>query len=303
MVNEISKIIYNALLDGEGVFLPGIGSLSVERRKPVRLSGNKIIPAIRQVVYTEHENGVSLIDEIARIGETDEERAAMLYSEWRSASYADGTLKIESVGTLTDETFTIDESLNSLLNPHGTKPVKIKSHGDTVLYIFAVICCLIAGCVVGYIIFSSIEKDRPVVTEPAVRTVAEAAVPDEPEAEPAIREPVKEAVAEQTETAAVRTEEPAKPVAKPAPAADSNAVRHTVSGNNYLVLGVFSIEENARKAIAAAKKKMPDVDCRIYYYSDKYMVSIFDSTSLKDCEIYKSLTDHIFPDVWIYTKK
>lgn len=289
MVNEINKIIRNTLLTGgEGVFLPGIGSLTVETRAAVRSSRKELDPPRKIVVFSEKRLGVPMTDIIASLG-IDPEQAHEVYNDWRVRMFNDGVLNIEGVGELRDEKFSTDRDFLHKLNPQGITPVKIKPRQDAILYIFAVLCCLFAFCVAGYIWYGNQKK-----TPQTVIAINEKPQPKTVETEPETESDVTD-IAKEDEAVAVAE--------KPAAAEDKNTVLRSVSGHSYLVLGIFSTEQNAFRAVANAERSYPAADCRVYRYADKFMVSLFESTDSKECLKYKRETDSYFPDTWIYNKK
>ena len=66
MVDEVNRLVGNLLAAGSGVFLPGVGSLFVERRGARRLSKRSVQPPCRVVSFSSQQQGVSLADELAR---------------------------------------------------------------------------------------------------------------------------------------------------------------------------------------------------------------------------------------------
>ncbi len=66
MVDEVNRLVGNLLAGGSGVFLPGVGSLFVERRGARRLSKRSVQPPCRVVSFSSQQQGVSLADELAR---------------------------------------------------------------------------------------------------------------------------------------------------------------------------------------------------------------------------------------------
>lgn len=316
MVNEVNKIIRNALLTGggKGVFLPGIGSLTLESRAAVRSSRKTLEPPHKTVVFHEREIGVSVIDEIARQG-VDAEQAHEVYNEWRVTAFSEGVVTIAGVGVINDDQFTIDNDFAAYLNPQGTRPVAIAPKSDKLLYVFAALCCLFAVCVAGYIWYGNQEKpEKPqfakVETKP-IEVVPAAAVVTE-EQQSTAEETAEQTTEEKTENtveavAELPKEEAQKAVVetpKPQPqSSDKGKVQRSVSGCSYLILGIFSTEENAFKAVANAERIYPAADCRVYNYSDKFMVSLFESTDSKACVEYQRSVSELFRDTWVYTKR
>lgn len=76
-----------------------------------------------------------------------------------------------------------------------------------------------------------------------------------------------------------------------------------VSGQNYVVMGVFSSERNARRAAAEASAKEPAVTCGIYRFGSKFMVSPFESDDAEACRLYIRAHEERFPGMWTYTAR
>lgn len=296
MVNEINKIIRNTLATGgEGVFLPGIGSLTVESRPAVRTSRKTLEPPRKTVVFHDAETGFSIIDELVRLG-VGREEAHEIYNEWRVQSYSDGNVRIEGAGVLRNETFTADKEFLALLNPHATAPARIKPKPDKFLYIFAVLCCLFALCVAGYIW----NQTRNTVPDNSNRIAGNQTAKTEPAGTP-VQEDIEIAAADLPAESEPEVQ-PAEKEEKPAES-DKHTVLRTVSGHSYLVLGIFSTEENAFRAVANAELAYPHADYRVYRYADKFLVSLFEAATSRECIEYKRTVDGFFPDTWVYTKK
>ena len=76
------------------------------------------------------------------------------------------------------------------------------------------------------------------------------------------------------------------------------------SGMNYVVVGVFSTEDNARKFIEQMARRAPEMACRAYkFQGSKFMVSGFESADGAEASAF--IRDHRaqFPDLWAYKRK
>ena len=60
MVDEVNRLVGNLLAAGSGVFLPGVGSLFVERRGARRLSKRSVQPPCRVVSFSSQQQGYRL---------------------------------------------------------------------------------------------------------------------------------------------------------------------------------------------------------------------------------------------------
>ena len=99
MVDEVNRLVGNLLAAGSGVFLPGVGSLFVERRGARRLSKRSVQPPCRVVSFSSQQQGVSLADELARTLHCDAAGAQDVYDRWPADSSA--TAGVTDDGTAT----------------------------------------------------------------------------------------------------------------------------------------------------------------------------------------------------------
>lgn len=290
MVNEINKIVRNTLLSGKNLFLPGTGSLTVVQFGASQISKKQIRPPYKRVAFIKDECGVSLVDEIARIAGVDAVRAREIYDMWLNNVTAGEVMTIGGVGVVRNGIFSGEKEFVSILNPGGSEPVKVKTLSDGILYVFSALCCLFALGVALFIWRESRNENHP-ASQPVVAAVQPAPEPSPIETEDSV---VAAVVPEPEEKAGMPAAETPT---------DKNTVRNSVAGSHYVVLGIFSTEENAFNAVKSAAQVDPAVKCSVFRYSDKYMVSLFDSADMNECTSYKRTVDALFPDLWIYTKR
>ena len=309
MVNEVNKIISNMLLSDREVRIGSLGTLFTVRYAAYRASRKSLTPPYRIVQFTNELRGTSLEDEIATVANIGSEKAHEVFEQWMTEVQDGNTLKIEGVGTLRGEKFSIDDKLASELNPHGRAPMRLKPKANVGLYIFATLCILFAITVAGYVyvdnndinIFgfkgevaqvtdtAEINAAEPIAAEEvAVATVADTVVINTPTTEP-------------TAAATPTTVTTPQPTATPTPV--SNEILSTSPGTSYVVLGVFSTPENAKRAISQAQKKANDLQYAIYHYGEKFMVALYDAPSRSECQEFARTLSDTFKDLWIYSRK
>ena len=102
MVDEVNRLVGNLLAAGSGVFLPGVGSLFVERRGARRLSKRSVQPPCRVVSFSSQQQGVSLADELARTLHCDAAGAQDVYDRWLSRTREGDVLTILYSEDITD---------------------------------------------------------------------------------------------------------------------------------------------------------------------------------------------------------
>ena len=132
MEEQIGRLIGNLLAGGGEVFLPGVGSLYTERQGARRLNRRSVLPPSRTVAFTSQQQGVSLVDEIARVMREDggyenpEAEAQAVYDRWIARVHRANLLTVEGVGELKFKNFILDEAFDLRLNPQGHEPVRIR---------------------------------------------------------------------------------------------------------------------------------------------------------------------------------
>lgn len=289
------------LLSDKEVRIGSLGTLFTVRYAAYRASRKSLTPPYRIVQFTNELRGISLEEEIASVANIDGDKAHEIFEQWLSEVKEGNTLKIEGVGTLRGEKFSIDEKLGAALNPHGRAPMRLKPKANVGLYIFASICILFALAVAGYVYVDNNDINLfdfgskvAQVTDTADVNTAESNTTEEA------------AIMEVADTIAITT-----PTAEPAPAPQPKAeptpvsgeILPTTAGTSYVVLGVFSTTENAERAISQALKKADDLQYAIYHYGEKYMVSLYNAPSRSECQEFARTLSDTFKDLWIYSRK
>lgn len=76
-----------------------------------------------------------------------------------------------------------------------------------------------------------------------------------------------------------------------------------VSGRTYVVLGVYSTEQNGRRAAQQAASTDPTLQPALYFYGPKFMLSVFSSDDPAACAAFVRAHATRFPDAWCYTAR
>ena len=72
----------------------------------------------------------------------------------------------------------------------------------------------------------------------------------------------------------------------------------------YVVMGVFSTEQNAERAVEQARSKLSNATCAILPFKDsKFMVTVFGSDNQADCTEFARANRDAISDLWVYNKK
>lgn len=290
MVGEVNKIIYNMLVSGRGVHLPGVGTLFIERQPARKISDTKLMSPRNVVSFTSQAQAPSLVDEISNIAKCEQPQSQDIYERWLSKTRTDNTVVIAGIGKLVDKSFTIDEAFNTTLNPQGNKVLVLRrKQKHTWLYVLSGVCALFAIGIFAYLMWFS--SPMTSVEGTTAKTVVATSTTDK-----------TEAVADNIE-ATDNIEEGTQPSETAADTATEPTLTPATELSFYVVMGVFSEQANAERAIEQAKKEIGDVTCTILPFKGKHMVTIFGSNNRAECNTYANAYRDIYPNLWIYEVK
>lgn len=321
---EIGRIVSNLLTSEQSVFLPDVGSLRIVRSAARRISSSLVQPPFRRVDFSSAEQGIPLPVEIARVARCGAEEAADVYRRWldRSLDPSSGCLTIEGVGTLFQKSFRPTPAFEQLLNPHGRQPIRMRR--PMPWWLWSLITLLIVAAVAAGIFWLDPVSRWPGLftsgSEPVETTAEQSGEPLPPSDEAA------EPIADPTADPAVGPADPAagsagaavpaqaasaaelaqpEPAAPESPAADE--IVRTRSGWSYVVLGIYSTEQNARRAIGQASDRHEAVaasDCRVFRYGEKFLVSLGEAESRETAQgLAARYRAAGVADVWVYSKR
>lgn len=282
MVNDsITQLLLNLLAQHRTVFLPSIGTLRFGRIA-AKLEGTALTPPRNTFRYSSREEGLSLLEELIAVAGCTREEGEEAYRRWQNRVKQGSSVVIEGVGRIESDFFKPSEELERLLNPVAVAPVVLRrrrSLRGVWIGLVAVAVVGAAGAVWWYV------QNRPTAAPEVVVQVVEEPMPEM--AEEAVTEEVAEPV-------------PVEEVVTPEP----TAIGQMTSGVSYVVVGVFSTEENARKYIEQMARRNPEIACRVYaFQGSKFMVSGFESTDGAEASAF--IRDHraALPDLWVYKRK
>lgn len=323
MEEQIGRLIGNLLAGGGEVFLPGVGTLYTERRGAQRINRRSVVPPCRVVAFTSQQQGVSLVDEIARLMresaeyENPETEAQAVYDRWIARVQEANLLTVEGVGVLRYKTFTTEEAFDRRLNPQGHEPVRIRAprRFDWALWVgvAAIAVALVYGGREFLLLYPERTKPEAVAEVPEKSdTLAVTPGTNLPTGEQSV---VRETAPEAGYPAGESVAPPTVVGQGDAPDAVAAATRTSgdtetqktpmalLSGRHYVVLGVFSTPENAARAVRQAEAKESGLRCRIYYFGEKFMVSPFSSDDAEVCAQFVRAQGERFADMWTYTAR
>ena len=300
MVGEVNKIIYNMLISGKGVFLPEVGTLYIERQGARKISENKLIGPRNVVNFTSQEQAPSLVAEIVSIAGCSEEQAQDIYNRWLLKTREGNTVTIGGVGVLNHKSFSIESAFGAAINPKGVKTIIVRRKSHAWLYILATVCVAVALGFFAYIMWGDrlFGPAKYVTTEQTIEvaTNGEADVQREN-----ISAEGEAQVAQQTTEKAVAGQ------TVPKTEAESTAVSSAAHGDYYayyVVMGVFSSEQNAERAVEQVRAQLADAVCAILpFKGDKFMVTVYGSDNYSECNDFVKRSREVYSDLWIYNKR
>ena len=314
MVEEVNKIIYNMLIGGKVVLLPGVGTLYIERQGARRISKDRLLSPRNAVNFSsQSDEGSSIVDEIVAIAGCGEEQARDIYDRWLSKTREGKRLIIGGVGVLNDKSFSPEPGFNAAINPGGVKTLVVRQRNNTWLYAVSGVCAAVALCVGIYMLagdslFGGVSVVDGSDAGPVAATVAgdstQLAQPvtgDSLSAAAAVTPAAEGAAAQQTAVTAQSA--PAATTATPsAPTAEETAAA-SADYRFWVVAGVFSTEQNASRALEQAAKHIKDMDGRIVPFKGKFIAAVYGSDKRTDCNAFAKSYSDIYPDLWIYEVK
>ncbi len=291
MVNDsITRLLFNALAQHRTTVLPGIGSLRF-RRVAAKLEGTTLTPPRNMFRFSSREEGSSLLDMVIAEAGCTREEGEEAYRRWLRRVKQGHSVVIEGVGRIEEDFFKPSEELERLLNPVATAPITLRrrrSLRGVWIGLAAVALATVAGAAWWFV-----QNEPKTTTTPEV--IAQKVEQPAPEKVDSV---VVEKVTAPVEEVAATVEE--TPASTPA----STEIGEMTSGVSYVVLGVFSTEENARKYIKQMATRAPEIACRAYkFQGSKFMVSGFESTDGAAASAFIREHRAKFPDLWVYNRK
>ncbi len=323
-MDPVSLLLFNSLAQRRGINLPGVGSLSVVSTPARMQEDGRLAPPVSRVVFSPEEvDGYdNLLWAIGRSSGKDEGQSREIYDRFLAQVCTADKMEIPSVGTVQGEQFTPAGALYQALNPAGDAPVALKKTNSNRQLFFWVATAVIvgAGLAAGLIVYLN-SRPGPYDVPYAPGTPAVAETPQTPATAEEEIENSLEALAEQ-ETAASPAEAPAaqpaqtppaakteaKPAvsapaaAKPAPAPGQTAPA-TRQTHYYVVVGVFSTDENAERKIGQLRAQDAKPNYRKLPLSNgKIMIYTADETTREAADRARRTVLGVCPEAWIFKK-
>ncbi len=281
MASQVGKIVANTLLKNQAIYLPKLGSFSIETFSS-KVKGANLAAPRRVVKYKESSEGMSIIDIIMRLSECEREVATELYTSWQVEATKNGVVEIVGVGSIANSKFTVATQFSAQLNPESPKSIALKKRKNSLMWVvLSIVGGVLVGVVANYMIQGINSNEEPKEVKKSV-----------------VEQPKLEVVTDGVSTP------PAKeaPVAKQAPVAKP-VVQKAADSRYRVICGVFSSEENAQKESADAVKKNSSVVAEILPLGKMFMVCVFSSNNQAECRKFMEANIDKYGDLWLQTKR
>lgn len=295
MVAEVNRLIANLLAAGEQIAFPEVGTLKPVTQPAQKVARRKIVPPLHEIDFSSELQGQTLAQRLIVAAGCTKEQADDIYARWLAQTWQEGVLTLEGIGTLRQKHFTLDPDFDRRINPQGRTPIAVRRRRygfDWMIALGAV--AIVAALVIGWYGYKQLNGS---VRMPWERTQQEVATTSP--APSSTDTLTTQAAPEVTETPAP-IETPI-PMTAPTAASTSDPVaERMISGNYYVVLGVFSTPENAARAVREAAAKSSAAACLIYHFGQKWMVSPYTSADQAAANAFRREQAAVFPEMWIY---
>ncbi len=165
-MDQVNKLIFNALVSREGVNIPGMGALVIEKR-PAQLKGRKkLLPPRSTVRYREGSvEGLPTVPELIDAVVKDPQRSQAIYDEWLAAQGVTperipSTIVLEGIGDIIYQAFNASAALEKALNPVPTAETQLTPRVKAKHVALVLGCVLIVGAAVALYLRRSPEQQQ-----------------------------------------------------------------------------------------------------------------------------------------------
>lgn len=297
-VDRINKLIFNCLAKGDSVFIEGIGSLSTKTITVISSKTKK--PTAKKIVTLFKDRcAVDLKDLMLSLEELSQSNVEEIYRDWLSVSSIKSDhenrldYNIDSVVTIKLDkerdivTITPSKRLESYLNPLGETQTQQNAPKKSSMVKFFILSLLMGVIIVIVLIFMNIiPLDLFNTNQPTV-------VQGQPTKKEVVSPDVKlnEQIIEETVTVSVTVPTPDKK--------EQSQELTPVKGKYYLIVGSFSLTENAIELVMTLKSKGYNAYAIPSKNGKKTMVSIADFATEEQAKEKMNHNDFNY-DCWVY---
>ena len=312
MVNEVNKLIFNTLVESGAIYIPEVGTLTIERTPAVK-SRSRVAGSTLAVAFSSERDGESLANVIATAASISADEADDIVRRWLAKVSSDGNVVIEGVGIIQNNSFSPDTKLtDSLASTHRYIQLTKAKKGSRLPWIIFAVLLLCAACVGAYLYYISCIKSADAsIPETTPEQPAPELLVEEPDsvAVPVIDKPevIEEAVVAEKETVIEDTEvvDPAPEEVKAEPEQNTTSVAdwRNEDVHHYVIFGSYSTLNNANVAVRQISRKNPEAQCKVMPIGKMYAVAVYGSKNRKDCEAFKRANRKYYKNAWIHTPK
>lgn len=283
MVNEVNKLIYNAIVKYHAVYIPDVGTLCVVRHPATMSSKNELIPPRFDVELSLDNRAKSLVDIISAEVAVDKQRAEEIYARWSDKLHKGGIMVVDRVGTLRNNSFVADAEIIKALNI-SNQPFRItRKRNYAPLYFLLTLVVLGALGYGGWRYFDTKQDQIVVEIVAEEQVIPEVELPLVQDTQPVEIEMIEE---EASNNEVIESDW-----------RENEGIRH------WVVVGSYSITENAERAIADIVKRLPEMQCDYFKLGSMFAVAAFGSADIAECQEFKNAHSKEFPQSWVYTPK
>ena len=290
MVGEVNKLIFNTLTTKQTISLPGVGTLFVARTSAKIEAKNRVQPPLYTIEFSSHKAADSLVDEIAAVANIDTKSAQDIYDRWLDKVKEGSVITIEGVGELRGKSFVCNDALLQTLNVLPAVTIRKRSNKTTIVwYIMALLMTGVCAGTAYYILTlkdaETVADNQPIeivehIVENTINETTEALPTEDATPEPIIEQEVEE-----------------PQVSEPYDWREDTEAIHRV------VVGSYSTEENARRAMADIEKRLPELRCSVFTLGSMYAVAAFGGNDKAECEEFKRTYTKEFKQAWVHTPR
>ena len=321
MVNEVNKLIFNTLVEYQGVYIPNLGTLSIGRI-PSRKRRGRVVSPLYTINFNTECKAVSLATIVSSMANVDRAAADDIISRWQNKATTDGRVIIEGVGIIANGCYTPDKELLSLLNAHNETIILSRSKRAKRWPLWLGLCLsFVALGTSGYLLICRPTADEPTTTlETSTATLANnndiadikqdsinisSAVSDTTVAHNAEPATPKSDVTSTEQNAVESAVEEVKSEDKIESDSTEEAITdwRQIPVRHYVIFGSYSTMANANAAVRKIVRRNPSAQCKIIPLGRMYAVAVYGSFSRKECEMFKRLNRSYYKDAWIHSPK
>lgn len=298
MVNEVNKLIYNTLLDYNAVTLPDVGSLRIVVQ-PAALNGNRVAAPKRDITFSSKLDAVSVVSRIAEECNISLVQAEDVYNRWLNKVRAGNIINIQGVGIINIKSFKADADIICALNFDRTEEIKVGYRANSRVWMWFAVPILLAA-VAGVVVYTCKDVDFS-QSDTKINTIKVNTLISSTEV--AKIDSINTDYIEQIQDAETTISNPDFANSNDNDLQESTCWTENNNIRHYVVVGSYSTEANAMRAVSSIEGKNSDLKCHIFKLGSMYAVAIYGSSEKSECESFIRDYRKQFSQSWIHTPK